>query len=194
MFMGQLAAGKTTGEAAYFAQPVLSWMNVFLGDPLYRPFQRTLEDQVKALPGREDSSNKQYVVLREMQRLRAEGNTDGALEFGRGKFFSHPGLGLAHELALHAEDKAELSGYAQVAIGAAAHLQPDQWGVAHHVAAHLREVGELDMAMGIYRNMFGDRSLPLQVRKQLGMKAADVAVAVGDLDTAMRWRQEAESK
>ena len=33
-----LLAGRTLGEAALRATPLLSWMNVVVGDPLYRPF------------------------------------------------------------------------------------------------------------------------------------------------------------
>ncbi len=34
----QLASGACFGDAAYAAQPVVSWMATFIGDPLYRPF------------------------------------------------------------------------------------------------------------------------------------------------------------
>ena len=33
-----LRTGSTFADAAYAAQPVLSWMTTFIGDPLYRPF------------------------------------------------------------------------------------------------------------------------------------------------------------
>lgn len=36
----RLLEGVTVGEAAWNATPALSWMNVVLGDPLYRPFAR----------------------------------------------------------------------------------------------------------------------------------------------------------
>lgn len=38
IFQARLLAGHTVVEAAYMALPVLSWQNVVLGDPLYRPF------------------------------------------------------------------------------------------------------------------------------------------------------------
>jgi uncharacterized protein (TIGR03790 family) len=36
-----LASGDTFGEAAWAAQPVLSWQTAVIGDPLYRPFHKT---------------------------------------------------------------------------------------------------------------------------------------------------------
>ena len=43
----RLLDGYTLAEAAYMATPVLSWMSVVVGDPLYRPFEgfRTYEPQ-----------------------------------------------------------------------------------------------------------------------------------------------------
>ncbi|MEK7952717.1 TIGR03790 family protein [Luteolibacter soli] len=38
IFNARLMAGYTLVEAAYMAVPVLSWQNVVIGDPLYRPF------------------------------------------------------------------------------------------------------------------------------------------------------------
>ncbi|MCX6966326.1 MAG: TIGR03790 family protein [Verrucomicrobia bacterium] len=38
-FERRLRAGSTFADAAYAAQPVLSWMATFIGDPLYRPFK-----------------------------------------------------------------------------------------------------------------------------------------------------------
>ncbi len=40
VFNKRLLDGFTVGEAAWNATPALSWMNVVLGDPLYRPFGR----------------------------------------------------------------------------------------------------------------------------------------------------------
>jgi len=35
--LSHLWRGYTFGEAAYISAPVLNWMMVFVGDPLYRP-------------------------------------------------------------------------------------------------------------------------------------------------------------
>jgi len=39
LFYDQLTQGKTFVESAWYATPSLSWQNVVLGDPLYRPFK-----------------------------------------------------------------------------------------------------------------------------------------------------------
>jgi len=40
----ELAKGARLGDAAYAALPVLSWQNVLIGDPLYRPFKDKLSE------------------------------------------------------------------------------------------------------------------------------------------------------
>ena len=47
VFLRRLLDGYTLAEAAYMATPVLSWMSVVVGDPLYRPYEgfRTYEPQ-----------------------------------------------------------------------------------------------------------------------------------------------------
>ena len=42
-FMEALANGYTFGEAAWASQPALSWQTTVIGDPLYRPFGRSLQ-------------------------------------------------------------------------------------------------------------------------------------------------------
>lgn len=43
LFHERLRAGYTFAESAYMSQNVLSWMNTFVGDPLYRPFRSVQE-------------------------------------------------------------------------------------------------------------------------------------------------------
>ena len=50
ILMDRLAnRGFTFGEAALACQPTLSWMTIAVGDPLYRPFGRSLLDQATEL-------------------------------------------------------------------------------------------------------------------------------------------------
>ncbi len=43
IFFDRLLKGYTLAEAAYMAQPAVSWHNLVLGDPLYRPFKHFKE-------------------------------------------------------------------------------------------------------------------------------------------------------
>jgi tetratricopeptide (TPR) repeat protein len=43
VFLQTFGSGYTFGEAAWAAQPVLSWQTTVIGDPLYRPFGKPLQ-------------------------------------------------------------------------------------------------------------------------------------------------------
>lgn len=47
----RLLEGFTLGEAAWSGTPVISWMNVLVGDPLYRPFRKERAQPGSGSPG-----------------------------------------------------------------------------------------------------------------------------------------------
>lgn len=49
VFCDRLLGGATFLEAASASQPVLSWQTTFVGDPLYRPFAATVDEQIARL-------------------------------------------------------------------------------------------------------------------------------------------------
>jgi uncharacterized protein (TIGR03790 family) len=49
-----LFLGFSFGEAAYAAQPALSWQNTIIGDPLYRPFKKTQKERYDQMEARGD--------------------------------------------------------------------------------------------------------------------------------------------
>lgn len=47
LLLRALSQGRTFGDAVYYALPALSWQAVAIGDPLYRPFKVSLEEQLE---------------------------------------------------------------------------------------------------------------------------------------------------
>ena len=60
-----LMRGFTFGEASIACQSHLSWQNVFLGDPLYRPAGRSLQDLDADLQSRKDPQE-DWIILRKV--------------------------------------------------------------------------------------------------------------------------------
>ncbi len=98
LFLAALARGRTTGEAAYFSVPVLSWQTMLVGDPLYRPFALLLGDQL-ARAGRDATPYSAYAVIRQMNLLQEQGHLAEALAAGQEYYTTHPGPALALALA-----------------------------------------------------------------------------------------------
>lgn len=67
VFNKRLLEGFTVGEAAWNATPALSWMNVVLGDPLYRPFAKGIGAKLG------EGADRDYTLYQGMlQRMAAE--------------------------------------------------------------------------------------------------------------------------
>ncbi len=77
LFYERLAQGGTFLEAAYCSQPALSWQTTFVGDPLYRPFRTSLDDQVRVLET-EQHPDREWAYLRQVNLLALQGDVAGA--------------------------------------------------------------------------------------------------------------------
>ncbi|HYP16212.1 MAG TPA: TIGR03790 family protein, partial [Opitutus sp.] len=101
LLLRALARGDNWGDAVAYALPALSWQTVAIGDPLYRPFARSFEEQWKnrrSLPLRLGG----YATLRQMRQLEAAGQAEEALALARTAQRETPtfavGLALAQRL------------------------------------------------------------------------------------------------
>ena len=56
LFFKRLLDGATFAEAGWYSQPALSWQTTFVGDPLYRPFPRTIDGQIALLEAEKNPS------------------------------------------------------------------------------------------------------------------------------------------
>lgn len=93
-----LLRGETFGAAAYYALPALSWQEVALGDPLYRPLACSLVDQYAE---REKLAPEQrgYVVLRRAHLALDAGRKDESLQLARAAFRDAPTIALGVSVA-----------------------------------------------------------------------------------------------
>jgi uncharacterized protein (TIGR03790 family) len=73
LFFKRLLDGATFAEAGWYSQPALSWQTTFVGDPLYRPFSRTIEGQIAWLEAR-NSPELAWAYLRKINVLLNSGD------------------------------------------------------------------------------------------------------------------------
>jgi uncharacterized protein (TIGR03790 family) len=159
IFNARLMAGYTLVEAAYMSVPVLSWQNVVIGDPLYRPFihldgsgEKAEADRdyrairLAALRWKEDPDQLEKMLREAADRLRS------------GVLLEAAGLSLAarKEEARATEDfrKAKLY-YA---------AKPDRLRMDLHLAAMEREGGKKAEAIKLLR---GARTLYADIPESL---------------------------
>jgi hypothetical protein len=80
------------------AMPALSWQITIIGDPLYRPFGRSLEEAGAALE-KKDDSDLEWASLIAANRLVLQGRFNVALELIRGQLRKKDSVVLRERLA-----------------------------------------------------------------------------------------------
>ncbi len=84
MFFKRLLEGAPFLEAAYYSEPVLSWQTTFEGDPLYRPFALSLDEQIQRLEA-DHKPEVEWAYLRRINLFITQGGTAEAQELCRSK-------------------------------------------------------------------------------------------------------------
>jgi len=192
LMLEALAKGKNVGDAACYALPSLSWQNVLIGDPLYQPFLRGLDEQWlkrDRLPPRQRS----YVALREIQRLDGTGLREEALGLARAEQAAHSSLVMGVQLAEMLLEREDATGAAE-ALGFAAHLKQvpaNDWALLRRAGDLLETAGDEAAAVRVYANLIELRGAPDELRVDWLRRGVRLASAAGDLKQAMAWEQEA---
>lgn len=191
LLLRALAKGWTLAEAAYFAQPTVSWQTVLVGDPLYRPFAVSLDRQIEKrseLP----QSLVSYVLLRRMNELDAARKPEEAKALALRSQREMPSLVLGVALAQRLRDAGEKES-AATALGFAAGLKEfatDEWGLAATAARLLSECGRASRALELWRTLLAIGTLPPELRLAWLRDAQDAARLAGNLALANRWATE----
>lgn len=146
-----IMSGWSFGDAAWASTPAVSWQNINIGDPLYRPMKVTIDDQLAKLSHRENSQYGQYIVLRRMTMLDKQGKEDQALQEGILAFHEAPGIALALELARRYQKKGESKkAITQLRfLGKLRNFAPGDLPLAVEAAELLAELGEFEGGLDI---------------------------------------------
>lgn len=185
-----LARGDNWGDAVFYAQRVLSWQTVAIGDPLYRPFPAGasgLEEDLSRVP----EEYRGYAMVREMRKRARESSSPPTTEATVAA--SGPAsLAIAMETARRVSaDDTRRRAEAVASVAALSHFRTDEWAVAHEAAEILNAGGLFADAFRIYRVLFDETpSLPAELRKAWRDDAVEAAHRVGDRDAGDRWQRE----
>ncbi len=95
ILMDRLCRGATLAESTYLASSSFSWQNAVIGDPLYRPFALTLDEQIEKLE-KEGRPEVEWAWVRKINLLAQEGRLNLALAYARDRLRSRESY-LLHE-------------------------------------------------------------------------------------------------
>ena len=159
-FAEALAAGMRAGDAAAYALPGLSWQAIFVGDPLYRPFAKTLDEQLTDACER-PSHLTQYAFLRARNLAFAQGDEKKAARFeNEGTMFA-PGLALAFFIE---KNRVERTGAPAKWKFTPSDIAASNSGLMLEIARFLAEHGDAETAVRIYKIALERNLISVNVR------------------------------
>lgn len=186
-----LLEGHSFGEAAFSAMPVLSWMGVAIGDPLYRPFKQDLAAQLQLAA---QDSLSPYLISRELNRLQAKQGPVAALDYARQQFKRQPSLVLAARLAQLYVDTGQPEAAVDV-LGIARYLSvfaAEERVLAQEIADGLYRQDQVDLALLLYQRLLQQADLDPVLELKLLQQGAEIARAAQQLQQAQEWTAQAE--
>lgn len=150
LFNARLLQGYTFIEAAYMSAPALSWMNIAVGDPLYRPFSPS------GYPEANQEEHGDYIALRLAQSRWGKPEERGELLLNLERAAENLKSGMLYEaLALQTaagKDMAKASGALDKAYGM--YEKPaDKLRVRMHQADFMRSAGKKQEAVVFLRKL-----------------------------------------
>jgi uncharacterized protein (TIGR03790 family) len=191
LLLGYLLEGHSFGDAAMFSNPSLSWQGVAIGDPLYRPFKVDLDAQLEDSGGGPFSA---YLILRQINRLKAESSRAEATSFARSSFLRQPSLALAYELAqlYAAEGKSKDAVEVLGIIRYITVFGMDEQILVKQIADFLYKQGETVLALDTYDKLIEQKGLGKTLRIALLRGGAPIAAAAGRVTKSSGWTLEAQ--
>ena len=191
LLMRALSAGRTLGDAAYYALPALSWQTVIIGDPLYRPFAVTLDAQLARLSTLPPPLAP-YVLLRQARLFDLEKKDAKARRVLEDGLREHPGLVLGLELARRMAVAGDKAGAARVlaAVPVPESFTLDEAPLAQQAAKLLADGGAAPGAVAMYQAMLRNEALGADWRAAVLRDAVSTALAAGERGQADAWEKE----
>lgn len=191
LLLKALARGATLAEAAYYSITALSWQAVLIGDPLYRPFAVSLDEQMRnfsKLPPRLAG----YATLRRMHLLDLAERTFDATALGVSSQRDAPNLAVGVALARRLREAGETD-KAGNALGFAPMLRSfdvNDWAVARDAAVLLESCGRPARALEVWRTLLATPKLPRELRVAWLPEARKTALSANDTSRAGTWQTE----
>lgn len=191
LLLQALLRGETFGDAIFYALPALSWQAVAIGDPLYRPFAFSREQQWNGRD-RVGFNRAGYLVAARARTQAAAGKFDEAVELAEAfqRKTAHPALALEESRILSAQGEPVR---ARTTLERAASLSPAGPTELALFAEIARELAKLDRpatAVHVWRNVLRSSEFPASSQEMWLKEALESARAARDETQVQAWRRE----
>jgi uncharacterized protein (TIGR03790 family) len=186
-----LSQGKNFGDAVYYSLPALSWQAVAIGDPLYRPFKVSFDQQLQARD-RLPPALASYVDLRLTNLLVRQGKAAEARTLLQGVMRERPCLAVAVGLAKLAVADDSSAGVVSVLSFASSlkTVRPEDWALLREIAGMLVANHGRTAALQIYINLAGAKPPAPDAQKAMLTEARQTADALGNLKHSLEFARQ----
>jgi uncharacterized protein (TIGR03790 family) len=190
LFMEAISKGKTFGEAGYYSLPALSWQEILVGDPLYRPFKLSLDEQL-ALIDQQPFDYAQYVVIRKMNLLIRDGLYDEASELGIRYFNKISGFALLFTIGKcqfsmgSPESALETFGLIDYFIP----FKTENITIAYEMAQYLESMNAESQALKIYIQLLNHTQMDNQIMMVILPQAIALADKNSESGLSVEWNK-----
>lgn len=192
LFFEWLRNGGNVGDAAAYSIPAFSWQGVLVGDPLYRPFARSLDEQISGEEAAASDGLEAYAVIRRMNLLVEEGRPEEAIEAGEKALARQKHLALALAVARMKADAGDRRGAIR-AVQRAGGWEPRssmEAMLAKEGADFLSGLDAHEPALKLYRTLLQGRDLPVELKKLLLEDGLLLARRLNERGLTDDWRGE----
>ncbi len=183
-----LVKGRNLGDAAFYAEPALSWQTIVIGDPLYRPFAVPLAEQLARI-GRLPPDLAPYAVVRRADLLERAGESAAARSWLQANLARTPSLALALALAPRLDAAGDRAGALRALESAprSSSYSTSALPLAREAARLLTRWGGAPRAVTLYRAILRHADLGDKWRPDLLREAIGAATTAGDTTQAQKW-------
>lgn len=195
LLLRALSRGQNFGDAAYYALPVLSWQSIAIGDPLYRPFKVSLEQQERQLD-QLPPELAPYVLLRRANGLLRQRKTNEAWTLLRNGLTERPSLILALACARLAAGRNSVPAAVEAmnSFVLPEEFRAEDWALARELAVRLAASGAQPAALKVYAKLVKTAAPTLAAQVGLLHEAQAVAKAAGDEAAAREFSQQLSAR
>ncbi len=160
-------------EAAFASLQALSWQNIYIGDPLYNPLKKTLQEQLDNLP---QDALAQYSIIRKANLMLMQNDSQKAKAFLKAYIGKIPDTAIKWRLNELTENKQEKLEYA---MSVANDISIEYVGLAFEACKQLEQYNKADIALKIYENIFHKYISNSQISQYAAIRADLVAKKLG---------------
>ncbi len=191
LLLRALARGEPLGRAALYSINALSWKGIVVGDPLYRPFAVSAEEQWQArktLPPETET----YARIRRLRLLSAAGRGEETLSLGVAGMRQNPSLPLALTLAglqLSAGDPAAARRSLAV-FGTLPSWRPADHALVLASARSYQAAEDAAAGVKLVERLLAEPSISPAFRLEILRQGMAIARAALDFNRAGRWEAE----